>query len=231
MTSRIPPGVRAVFFDAVGTLIHPDPPAGAAYAEVGRTFGSRLDEPLVCRRFAAAFAEQEALDERSGHRTSEAREYERWQAIVAAALGDVRDPGGCFRALYDHFARPGSWRVEPGAGEVLRALRRAGYAVGVASNFDRRLRGVLGGLAELPTPLPLVISSEVGWKKPAAGFFRGLCEVAGYAPSQILFVGDDVTNDHAGARSCGLPALLLDPAGRSPLPPEERIASLAELRI
>src|SRR5207302_1039003 len=47
--------VRAVFFDAVGTLIHPEPPAGAVYAEVGRRHGSRLTAAEIARRFAAAF--------------------------------------------------------------------------------------------------------------------------------------------------------------------------------
>ena len=33
---------RAVFFDAVGTLLHPDPSAAEVYAGVGRRYGSRL---------------------------------------------------------------------------------------------------------------------------------------------------------------------------------------------
>jgi putative hydrolase of the HAD superfamily len=226
---RVPPGVRAVFFDAVGTLIHPHPPAGDAYAEAGWRFGSRLDAAVVRRRFAAAFAEQERLDAQNGQRTSEAREVARWRAIVADVLGDVLDPEGCFAALYEHFARPDAWRVEPGAGEVLRTLRQAGYRLGVASNFDHRLRGVLAGLADLPPFDHLVISSEVGWKKPAQEFFRRLCEEAGCAPSQILLVGDDLGNDQLGATAAGLHALLLDPEQSSPLPPRDRLRSLAEL--
>ena len=31
----IPPTIRAVFFDAVGTLLHPDPSAADAYAAAG----------------------------------------------------------------------------------------------------------------------------------------------------------------------------------------------------
>src|SRR5262249_26441077 len=97
MTNRIPPSVRAVFFDAVRTLIHPSPSAGAVYAEVGRRFGSRLDADLVSERFAKAFREEDARDGRNEHRTGEAREYDRWQAIVAAVLDDVPDTQGCFR--------------------------------------------------------------------------------------------------------------------------------------
>ena len=51
----IPRGVRAVVFDAVGTVIHPDPPAAEVYVEVGRRFGSRLGMADIVGRFAAAF--------------------------------------------------------------------------------------------------------------------------------------------------------------------------------
>src|SRR5438132_815361 len=77
----IPPRTRAVFFDAVGTLIHPDPPAPAVYAEAARRFGSRLDLPAVTTRFRAAFRRQEEIDHAGGLRTDEAREVARWRAI------------------------------------------------------------------------------------------------------------------------------------------------------
>lgn len=217
-------GVRAVFFDAVGTVIHPEPSAGAVYAEVGRRFGSQLDANEVRRRFGRAFAEQEAVDAGNGHRTSEAREVDRWRQIVAQVLDDVTDRERCFAALYDHFAKPSAWRVEDGAGEVLTALRQRWYAVGLASNFDHRLRGVVDGLLPLEGA-HLLISSEVGWKKPAPEFFARLCAVVGLEPGQVLFVGDDVANDYDGARHAGLQALLFDTSGRE----ESRLRSLREL--
>ena len=57
---RSPPG--AVFFDAVGTLIHPDPPAPVVYAAVGRHYGSNLDVETITAHFRAAFRRQEAID-------------------------------------------------------------------------------------------------------------------------------------------------------------------------
>src|SRR5258707_6538414 len=78
--------IRAVVFDAVGTVIHPNPPAPVVYAEVGRRFGSRLAVPVITRRFRDAFQEEEALDVRLGFRTSEQRERERWRRIVARVL-------------------------------------------------------------------------------------------------------------------------------------------------
>src|SRR3954468_9457450 len=110
--ARVPRSVRAVFFDAVGTVIHPEPSAGAAYAEFGRRFGSRLEASEVRRRFAAAFQREEDEDARSGHRTDEGREVQRWRRIVASVLDDVADREGCFAPLYEHFANPAAWRAD-----------------------------------------------------------------------------------------------------------------------
>lgn len=219
--------VRAVFFDAVGTLIHPDPPAALVYAEVGRRFGSRVAPDAVPRRFAAAFAREEEADRAAGWRTDEARERRRWQAIVAAVLDDVKDAEGCFAELYEHFAQPEAWRVEPGAAGALAAVASGGFAVGMASNYDRRLRRVLAGLSELGALREVVVSSEVGWRKPAAEFFLAGAGRLGLAPGQVLFIGDDRANDYDGARAAGCAALLFDPRGREPA--AERVAALAEV--
>jgi putative hydrolase of the HAD superfamily len=226
---RIPPGVRAVFFDAVGTVIHPEPAAADAYAHIGRTFGSRLEPAEVRRRFSVSFKRQEEHDLRHGLRSDEQRELQRWQMIVSEVLDDVDDQEGCFQALYEHFARPASWRCEPDSAAVFLALHGAGYQVGIASNFDSRLRLVLEGIPEMSGVRRLAISAEVGWKKPAPRFFARMCELAALEPEQVLLVGDDPDNDFAGARCSGLHALLFDPTGRSTLLPEQRIFGLSEL--
>jgi putative hydrolase of the HAD superfamily len=218
-----------VFFDAVGTLLHPEPSAAVAYHAVGARMGSGLTLAEVRARFGAAFAAEERHDQDRGLRTDEAREVARWRKIVAAVLDDVADAEGSFRALYDHFARPESWRLDPEAADTLERLAGCGYVVGVASNFDHRLRGLVKGLPALAAMRHLVISSEVGWRKPSPHFFAAVCREAGLAPEEVLLVGDDPDNDYAGARAAGLEALLLDAHGRSALPAERRVARLGEV--
>lgn len=211
----IPPAVRAVCFDAVGTLIVPDPPAAVAYADVGRRFGSRLPVDVIEARFRAAFRAEEAIDHQNGLRTDEGREERRWRRIVAAVLDDVGDGEGCFRALWEHFSHPEAWRCAPDAAATLAELARRGYGLGLASNYDRRLRTVVAGLPALRPIEWLVISSEVGWRKPARPFFDAVVVTAGVSADQILFVGDDPVNDDEGARAAGLRSLLLDPIDQS----------------
>src|SRR5439155_27007819 len=139
-----------------GTLIPPDPPAPAVYAEVGRKFGSRVGVEVIAARFRAAFLAEEETDRAAGWRTDEAREERRWRMIVAATLDGVTDAEACFRELWQHFARPAAWRSDPAAGPVIAELRRRGLAVGIASNFDRRLRSVVAGLPALASPKSII---------------------------------------------------------------------------
>jgi putative hydrolase of the HAD superfamily len=228
-TPVIPQGVRAVYFDAVGTLIHPDPPAAAAYERAGERFGSPVEVLEVARRFAAAFRRQEEIDRLAGMVSSPKRERQRWEQIVADVLPNVTDHRACFEHLWEHFGQPTAWRCAAETGPTLEALAARGYQLGIASNFDHRLRGVVAGLPELRRVGTLVISSEIGWKKPAPEFFQRLCEEAGLPPAAVLLVGDDLENDHAGARAFGMRSLLLDPCGRAPLSPLERIVRLGDL--
>ena len=60
-----------------------------------------------------------------------------------------------------------------------------------------------------------VVSSLVGWRKPAPQFFAALVEAAGCQSHQVLYVGDDKRNDLDGATAAGLRAVLLDPAAEN----------------
>jgi putative hydrolase of the HAD superfamily len=206
--------VRAIFFDAVGTLLFPEPPAATVYGEVGRLFGSRLSIPVIRERFAAAFAREEEIDRGCGWQTSEERERRRWERIVASVLDDVADPAGCFRELYEHFGRADAWTLNHDTHEVLGTLAARGYELGMASNYDHRLRRVLAGLPKLRCLRLLAISSELGWRKPAVQFFAEVCRLAKFPAEEVLYVGDDRVSDYEGARAAGLQAVLFDPGNK-----------------
>jgi putative hydrolase of the HAD superfamily len=207
MSRLIPATIRAIFFDAVGTLLHSEPAAPLVYAEVGRRHGSRLEVDAIADRFRAAFQRQEEIDRATGGRTSEAREIERWQHIVGEVLSDVDDPAACFEQLFNYFSRPAAWRCDPEAGKVVRELTRRGYMLGIASNFDHRLRTVAAGFRELASLRYLAISSEIGWRKPAPQFFAAVCRMTRLEPHQILIIGDDLENDYEAALAAGMGAL------------------------
>src|SRR5262245_15237186 len=208
-------GVRAVFFDAVGTLLVPDRPVSQTYAEVARRHGAVAEEAQVRTAFRAAFARQEEIDRMAGWRTDEAREHARWLAIVREVLPGAAAPA-CFAELWAWYAHSGAWRVNPDASDLTGQLSDRGFFVGIASNYDSRLTSVLGGFPELgAVRFRCVISSLVGWRKPARAYFAELARVSGHRPDKILHVGDDLQNDVLGVTAAGLRAILFDPDDKS----------------
>jgi putative hydrolase of the HAD superfamily len=203
--------IAGIVLDAVGTLIKPVPSVAEAYTEAARRQGVALDCDEVRARFNLHFQSDEVRGDRGIYSTDEATEIWRWQRIVTKVLPEVPEPKRAFEELWDHFRRPGSWRCFPDVAPALRAIHEAGIVVCVGSNFDSRLRQVVLGMPQLAWAVDaLVISSEVGYRKPHPAFFQAVCERLALSPQQVLCVGDDLENDVRGAQQAGLSALLLD---------------------
>jgi putative hydrolase of the HAD superfamily len=204
--------ISCVAFDAVGTLIYPEPSVSKAYWNVGQQFGSKLTLDEVRLRFQRAFQDL-AGGPRSDYSTSESEEFERWRQIVQVVLSDADDLDRCFEQLYAHFARSTAWRCFPDVAETLQSLVANGIDVFVASNFDERLDSLCDQLPELQPLRRRLISAQIGWHKPSQHFYSQLVRLADCAPAEILMVGDDWDNDVLAARNSGLAALLINRSG------------------
>jgi putative hydrolase of the HAD superfamily len=217
-------GIRWVLFDAVGTLIYPDPPVANAYHAAGQQFGSRLSIDEICQRFAAALRANYS----GGGPTSEAHERERWQSIVRQVMSDVASAReAIFDHLWEHFAQPHHWRLYDDVATTLSALRRRGFQLGIASNFDGRLCRIVDQHSALKNCAEVFVSSEVGFTKPDPRFFRAIEKRLNADPSQIALVGDDEVSDVQGAMSAGWRAVRLDRAAEASK--SATIRTLAEL--
>lgn len=226
--------IRGIVLDAVGTLIKPVPSVAEAYAEAARRQGIELEREVVRSRFHLHFQSDEVRGDRGIHSTDEATEIWRWRRIVTKVLPEVADPERAFDELWDHFRRPESWRCFADVVPALRAIHEAGMAVCVGSNFDSRLREVVLGLPDLSWSVDaLVISSEIGYRKPHPAFFQAVCKRLELSPRQILCVGDDLENDVRGALRAGLSATLLDRGGERPVdfPHVPDLTALLESRL
>ncbi len=216
-------GIEWVLFDAVGTLIYPEPDVATAYHAVAREFGSRLEPAEIRTRFKGALRQSQGECEP----TSETRERERWRGIVASVFDDVeKGSDALFERLWEHFAAPHHWRTFDDV-TVLGELATRGFKIGIASNFDGRLKGILAGHPVLAGCTEVFVSSEIGYTKPDARFFREIERCLGVPASRIALVGDDEIADVAGATAAGWRAVRLEWNGERAKP--GTIWSLAEL--
>jgi putative hydrolase of the HAD superfamily len=198
---------RWILFDAVGTLIYPDPPVAAAYLAVGRRFGSHLAEEEVRGRFTGAVARFHTR----GEPTSEDLEQARWRQIVSAVFHEQPENGeAIFAELWRHFADPAHWRLFDDVSATLATLRECGYRLGIASNFDHRLLKVADAYPALADIENVFVSSDVGFTKPNPRFFEVVQQRLAASADEIVLVGDDWLQDIEGGRAAGWRAIYLD---------------------
>ncbi|GHV89352.1 phosphoglycolate phosphatase [Spirochaetia bacterium] len=92
---------------------------------------------------------------------------------------------------------------------VLREFREQGIALGLLSDFPPDIKIDYLGLSGL---WDVQLCSEVlGALKPDPVPFRILAEKMGLPPERILYVGNSVSYDAAGARGAGMKAALITP--------------------
>jgi len=205
--------LRAVFFDAGGTLVHPDygRVADALRRSVGRA-PSR--EALAEAEYAGRAAVETAMSSDAA-----LADGTRWQLHFTGALtalgftpDELRRAGPAIRAEHQ---RANLWTaVQPGAAEGLALLRRHGLIVGCISNSDGTVAELLAS-AGLGASLEFVVDSGVvGVEKPDPAIFRIALERAAVAPGEAMHVGDLYPVDVVGARRAGIEPVLLDPLGR-----------------
>lgn len=202
--------VRAILFDAVGTLIYPDPPVANAYAAIGSRFGSQLSKAKIATRFHAALHRFSTGPDCSSFATSDSSEHARWRNIVEDVFCDVPlAGGGLFDALWQHFADPSHWALFDDVPPCWSALSQRGFLLGIASNFDHRLEHVCVALPPLDTAAHVFHSAGLGFAKPGKEFFHAIEQQLGLNPPEILLVGDDPANDYRGAEAAGWQCLLV----------------------
>lgn len=222
---------RAILFDAVGTLLYPEPEVARAYARIGRQFGSQLDEAEIARRFSPAVRRAAELRRSTlpdPGATDEQQEWERWRTIVTTVFAeDPHAGGGLFFALWEHFARSEHWALYDDVPETVAAFAAAGYRLGIASNFDGRLPPICRAHRPLRAIESVFVSSQLGFMKPDPRFFTAAAAALELPPEEILLVGDDWEQDYRGAKAAGWQAIHLDRSGGASS--GDRIVSLSEL--
>src|SRR5262245_44047237 len=131
-------GIRAVTFDVGGTLIEPWPSVGHVYATVAAEFGiSGIAPEQLNRGFVQAWKARQSFD----------YSREAWRELVDqsfAGLTPHPPEEACFNAIYERFAQTDVWRVFDDVLPTLKALRASGLKVAAISNWDERLRPLLG---------------------------------------------------------------------------------------
>jgi len=214
--------VRAILFDAGGTLIHVDgarfcAAAGVAYDERGFEAAENL----------AVIAVQQWI--RANPASTDAERLPLFLETLLAELGVPEERRvDAARAVSVEHRRANLWsKAYADAPGVLAALHARGYRLGVVSNADGRVRALLADVGLARYFDVIVDSAEAGVEKPDPRIFLAATGALGLEPEDCAYVGDIYEIDVLGACAAGLRGILIGP-GSAPVA-VERVPNLTGL--
>lgn len=153
--------------------------------------------------------------EKRGPKLKEISALERFRHLEATLPLAARTEGLAEEMLARHMgALVGSFRLPPAHREFLQTLA-GDFRLAIFSNFDHApaLQGFLEALGIDAWFEPVVISDAIGYRKPGPQAFARAIEMTGVPAACILFVGDSLTQDVAGANAAGLDVAWFNPGG------------------
>lgn len=228
-----------MFFDAGHTLVYSNPTIEEVYAEEAAKLGAAVAPERFREHFKPLFNEffRDYSRKPENARSSDEIDHRMWRAMTGEMYRRIEELARTrfddwFTALYDRFGRPETWKLYADAEPAIRELRARGLKLGVISNWDTRLRRIARELGLEASMDFVVISAEVGWRKPHGAIFEEALTRVGVAPGEALHVGDLYDEDIVGAHAAGLRAVYLDRRGTAPPAdgvPHARIEGLNEL--
>jgi putative hydrolase of the HAD superfamily len=201
---------RAVFLDALGTLVELEPP----WRHLATELAIEPSERLV-RAMRAEMAYYKRHSHEGRDEASLAALRERCAGVLSRELGREVPVEKMMASI--------RFRAYADAPPALAALRRRGLALVCVSNWDVSLPAVLARCGLDGALDGVVTSAEAGVRKPDPAIFLPALALARCEPAEAIHVGDTAEEDVAAAEAAGIRALLLDRDGAGD------IASLGEV--
>jgi putative hydrolase of the HAD superfamily len=138
--------LKAIFFDAVGTLFYLTKTVGDHYALVAEEVGLKLNAKKLDAAFASAWKQMPPREAITGPRENDDKDW--WRELTDLVLEEAApnvgelDRDNFFEVAYEHFAEAGVWELYPEVVDVLEELQPR-FELAIVSNFDGRLRVIL----------------------------------------------------------------------------------------
>lgn len=227
--------IKTVFFDAGNTLIYAHPKVSVIYSEVSKQFGADIDPTLIEDQFRSVFRKEMKIEAAQKKYSGDDQDKELWRRITGQIHSSIelfKDVpfDEWFEALYRRFGLAQTWRIFDDVEEVLGSLKKSGIRLGLISNWDRRLRGILDGLGLDKYMDYITVSSEIGVRKPHKEIFEHALSGIDSDPADAIHIGDLYDEDYLGARNIGIKPLLINRNRSSDIPPGcNSITSLTEI--
>lgn len=202
--------LKAILFDAFGTVIHPEPGWEALREEcLAVVHGTWTGPAVPFARWLPAYekarSEQHALVAEGFREFDFPERFTRSMILCNAPPKDAEAWGPVGAEKYHRFQQ-GLIHAYDEPGPTLRALKDAGYKVALVSNYAHTgvLEDSLSRLGIRQHFDALIVSGDVGYVKPHRRIFEAAVERLGVSMGEAVMVGNDIECDITGAKRAGL---------------------------
>lgn len=210
--------IKAIFFDAGFTLIHPQP-VPHQLAQIAAQHGINADAERMneARKKNQGFFQMQ-LSADADIWASDAKVRKFWDEYYTLLLAEGSEdalPADkvalALEAAYELYDTHLGWQLYPEALTTLDALKRRGYTIGIISDWGSSLaHRIMGPLGVADHCDFILASAAVGLSKPSAPLFNLALGRAAVKPEQAIMIGDNYLSDVLGARGAGIEGVLID---------------------
>ena len=200
--------IKAIGFDLFNTLITMDPHALDEGMDRLLTSLEGSNFSLEHETFKKAYWESTVRFLKKARENGRETHNSLWisEALKTQGYKILSDDPRITRAVDEYFsAFLKHCRLIPGTIEMLRSIKGR-YRVGLLSNLTHAPAAfkIIEKMGLRPFFDVVLVSGELGYRKPHPFVFTRLIDKLGVEKNQILFVGDDPEPDITGARQAGL---------------------------
>jgi putative hydrolase of the HAD superfamily len=203
--------IEGIFIDLGNTLrvlVKDESHMAQARQEIVRLLGTKEDPVAFCEKLNERYKEYRKW---AFENLAEALETELWTRwLVPDFPADKVAPLGG-ELTYQFRQSMGRRVVVDGGREVVEELQKRGYTLGIISN--------LIGTREIPEWLAvenfasyfksIVLSSELGIRKPSPEIYLEASRRAGIEPAKCAYIGDNLKRDVTGTRAAGFGQIII----------------------
>lgn len=185
--------------------------SGPLVYEAIQTVYSAISRPEFCRAFIEASQDAEAIRAATRREITASQRFGMLLRGLGIEAGPIAD-AIMGVAIPEQMRRLRVAMECPEENRTALDMLRAKYRLAVVSNFDHgpTVEAALADFGIRDWFDAIVVSADVGWRKPHPAIFREVFRRMGIEAEQAIFVGDTPDADVLGAQAVGMDTIWID---------------------
>ncbi len=204
--------IRAIFFDWMDTIGHPEVERHELHARIFSKFGVEVSPEKLIRPIYLAETE---LPGGTPYRWDESKDPEpflHYEELILSGIGVALPGETVFRIMkiVSHDAKRVDFSLYDDVLPTMKTLKSSGLILGLITSMKEEINLISRQLG-LEAYLDFTVtSSDVGVPKPEPPVFLSALKHADINAAEAIYVGDQYSTDVVGARGVGINPVLID---------------------